>query len=113
MRTAGDLDSGVRSLRMIPFAEAGQCLERTVRDLALAAGSREIVALHPPDQREPYTSEVHHRIRREFRDADCLARCIPNRELANSQPAMRGLLDSRRKHFEFVAGFAQQLAAPR
>jgi two-component system chemotaxis sensor kinase CheA len=38
VRTAGDLDSGVRSLRMVPFAEAGPGLERTVRDLALAAG---------------------------------------------------------------------------
>ena len=38
VRTAGDLDSGVRSLRMVPFAEAGQGLERAVRDLALAAG---------------------------------------------------------------------------
>jgi len=38
VRTAGDLDSGVRSLRMVPFAEAGEGLERMVRDLALAAG---------------------------------------------------------------------------
>jgi two-component system chemotaxis sensor kinase CheA len=38
VRTAGDLDAGVRSLRMVPFAEAAQSLERTVRDLALAAG---------------------------------------------------------------------------
>src|SRR4051812_2150214 len=37
-RTAKDLDSGVRRLRMVPFAEATQGLERTVRDLALAAG---------------------------------------------------------------------------
>jgi len=42
MRTAGDLDSGVRSLRMVPFAEAAQGLERMARDLALAAG-KEIV----------------------------------------------------------------------
>jgi two-component system chemotaxis sensor kinase CheA len=42
VRTAGDLDSGVRSLRMVPFAEAGPGLERTVRDLALEAG-KEIV----------------------------------------------------------------------
>jgi len=45
MRTAGDLDSGVRSLRMVPFAEAGQGLERTVRDLALAAGKEVVVKL--------------------------------------------------------------------
>jgi two-component system chemotaxis sensor kinase CheA len=38
VRTAGELDSGVRSLRMVPFAEAGEGLERTVRDMALAAG---------------------------------------------------------------------------
>jgi two-component system chemotaxis sensor kinase CheA len=38
VRTAGELDSGVRSLRMVPFSEAGEGLERTVRDLALAAG---------------------------------------------------------------------------
>ena len=37
VRTAGELDSGVRGLRMIPFAEAGQGLDRIVRDLALAA----------------------------------------------------------------------------
>ena len=45
MRTAGDLDSGVRSLRMVPFAEAGQGLERTVRDLALAAGKEVVFKL--------------------------------------------------------------------
>ncbi len=38
VRTAGELDACVRSLRMIPFGEAAQGLERTVRDLALAAG---------------------------------------------------------------------------
>jgi len=38
VRTATDLDAGVRSLRMVPFAEAGHGLERAVRDLALAAG---------------------------------------------------------------------------
>ena len=38
VRTAGELDSGVRSLRMVPFAEAGEGLERMVRDMALAAG---------------------------------------------------------------------------
>lgn len=38
MRTAGDLDAGVRSLRMVPFGEAAQGLERVVRDLSLAAG---------------------------------------------------------------------------
>ena len=38
VRTAGELDSGVRSLRMVPFAEAGEGLERIVRDMALAAG---------------------------------------------------------------------------
>jgi two-component system chemotaxis sensor kinase CheA len=45
VRTAGDLDSGVRSLRMVPFAEAGQGLERTVRDLALAAGKEVVFKL--------------------------------------------------------------------
>ena len=38
VRTAGELDAGVRSLRMVPFAEAGDGLERIVRDMALAAG---------------------------------------------------------------------------
>ena len=38
VRTAGELDACVRSLRMVPFGEAAQGLERTVRDLALAAG---------------------------------------------------------------------------
>jgi hypothetical protein len=46
-------------------------------DLAMAAGSREIVALHPPDQHEPYTAEVHHRIRRdEFADYIRVARSV-------------------------------------
>jgi two-component system chemotaxis sensor kinase CheA len=45
VRTAGDLDSGVRSLRMVPFAEAGQGLERTVRDLAKAAGKEVVFKL--------------------------------------------------------------------
>ena len=45
VRTAGDLDSGVRSLRMVPFAEAGQGLERTVRDLALEAGKEVVFKL--------------------------------------------------------------------
>jgi glycosyltransferase involved in cell wall biosynthesis len=46
-------------------------------DLALATGSREIVALHPPDQREPYPAEVHHRIRRdEFGDYIRVARSV-------------------------------------
>ena len=45
VRTAGDLDSGVRSLRMVPFAEAGQGLERAVRDLALAAGKEVVFKL--------------------------------------------------------------------
>jgi glycosyltransferase involved in cell wall biosynthesis len=34
-------------------------------DLATATGSREIVALHPPDQPPAYPIEVHHRIRRD------------------------------------------------
>jgi two-component system chemotaxis sensor kinase CheA len=38
VHTARDLDTCVRSLRMVPFAEAGPGLERAVRDLALAAG---------------------------------------------------------------------------
>jgi two-component system chemotaxis sensor kinase CheA len=45
MRTAGDLDSGVRSLRMVPFAEAAQGLERMARDLALAAGKEVVFKL--------------------------------------------------------------------
>ena len=45
VRTAGDLDSGVRSLRMVPFAEAGLGLERTVRDLAKAAGKEVVFKL--------------------------------------------------------------------
>jgi two-component system chemotaxis sensor kinase CheA len=38
VRTAVDLDAGVRSLRMVPFGESGDGLERAVRDLALTAG---------------------------------------------------------------------------
>ncbi len=45
VRTAGDLDSGVRNLRMVPFAEAGEGLERTVRDLAKAAGKEVVFKL--------------------------------------------------------------------
>jgi two-component system chemotaxis sensor kinase CheA len=45
VRTAGELDSGVRGLRMVPFAEAGQGLERTVRDLALEAGKEVVFKL--------------------------------------------------------------------
>jgi glycosyltransferase involved in cell wall biosynthesis len=41
-------------------------------DLAMAVGSREIVALHPVDAPLPYPGEVHHRIRRDVR-ADYLA----------------------------------------
>ena len=37
-------------------------------DLAVATGLREIVALHPPEQGEPYPREVHHRIRRDVPD---------------------------------------------
>jgi glycosyltransferase involved in cell wall biosynthesis len=50
-------------------------------DLALGMGHREIVALHPPDQREPYPAEVHHRIRRDefgeyIRAARTLTQCV-------------------------------------
>jgi two-component system chemotaxis sensor kinase CheA len=45
VRTAGDLDAGVRGLRMVPFAEAAQSLERTVRDLALGAGKEVVFKL--------------------------------------------------------------------
>lgn len=47
-------------------------------DLALAAGSREIVALHPQEQQQlPYPAEVHHRIRRdEFSDYLRIARSL-------------------------------------
>jgi len=45
VRTAGDLDACVRGLRMVPFAEAGAGLERTVRDLALAAGKEVVFKL--------------------------------------------------------------------
>jgi two-component system, chemotaxis family, sensor kinase CheA len=45
VRTAVDLDACVRSLRMVPFAEAGQGLERVVRDLALAAGKEVVFRL--------------------------------------------------------------------
>ena len=34
-------------------------------DLAAVTSSREIVALHPPEQQPPYPIEVHHRIRRD------------------------------------------------
>ena len=49
VRTAGDLDSGVRSLRMVPFAEAGLGLERAVRDLAHAAGKDVVFKLVGPE----------------------------------------------------------------
>ena len=45
VRTAGDLDACVRSLRMVPFTEAGQGLELAVRDLALAAGKEVVFKL--------------------------------------------------------------------
>jgi two-component system, chemotaxis family, sensor kinase CheA len=45
MRTAGDMDACVRSLRMVPFAEAAQGLERTVRDLARAAGKEVVLTV--------------------------------------------------------------------
>ena len=45
VRTAGDLDTDVRSLRMVPFAEATQGLDRVVRDLALAAGKAVVFKL--------------------------------------------------------------------
>jgi len=37
-------------------------------DLAAATGPREIVALRPPEQREPYPREVHDQIRRDVPD---------------------------------------------
>jgi two-component system chemotaxis sensor kinase CheA len=37
-RAARQLDEGVRRVRMLPFAEACQGLERSVRDLATAGG---------------------------------------------------------------------------
>jgi two-component system, chemotaxis family, sensor kinase CheA len=49
VRTAVDLDAGVRSLRMVPFAEAGAGLERTVRDMALAAGKEVTFKLIGPE----------------------------------------------------------------
>lgn len=50
-------------------------------DLATATGSREIVALHPPEQAAPYPIEVHHRIRRDepgdyAHAARALERCV-------------------------------------
>ena len=47
-------------------------------DLALATGSREVVALHPAEQQQlPYPAEVHHRIRRdEFADYVRIARTL-------------------------------------
>jgi glycosyltransferase involved in cell wall biosynthesis len=50
-------------------------------DLAAATGSREIVALHPPEQQAPYPIEVHHRIRRDEpadyrRTARSLSECV-------------------------------------
>jgi glycosyltransferase involved in cell wall biosynthesis len=50
-------------------------------DLATATGSREIVALHPPEQAAPYPIEVHHRIRRDeptdyTHAARALERCV-------------------------------------
>ena len=46
--------------------------------LALATGSREVVALHPAEQQQlPYPAEVHHRIRRdEFSDYIRIARTL-------------------------------------
>lgn len=50
-------------------------------DLAASIGHREIVVLHPADQREPYPVEVHHRIRRDVpgdyvQTARALSRCV-------------------------------------
>lgn len=50
-------------------------------DLASATGLREIVALDPPDQCDPYPGEVHHRIRRDvlgdyLATARALGRCV-------------------------------------
>jgi glycosyltransferase involved in cell wall biosynthesis len=46
-------------------------------DLAAATGSREVVALHPPEQQGAYPLEVHHRIRRdEFTDYLQTARAL-------------------------------------
>ena len=50
-------------------------------DLATSTGSREIVALHPPEQAAPYPIEVHHRIRRDepadyTHAARALERCV-------------------------------------
>jgi glycosyltransferase involved in cell wall biosynthesis len=50
-------------------------------DLAGATGSREIIALHPPEQAAPYPIEVHHRIRRDepgdyTHAARALERCV-------------------------------------
>ncbi len=51
------------------------------RDLAASVGSREIVALHPPDQALAYPIEVHHRVRRDeradfVRTARALGSCV-------------------------------------
>ena len=51
------------------------------RDLAAATGHREIVAVHPPEQLDPYPIEVHHRIRRDeptdyVRAARALDSCV-------------------------------------
>jgi hypothetical protein len=45
VRTAGDLDAGVRSLADGPVRRSGEGLERTVRDLALAAGKEVVFKL--------------------------------------------------------------------
>jgi len=50
-------------------------------DLATSTGSREIVALHPPEQAAPYPIEVHHRIRRDVpadyvQAAHAIERCV-------------------------------------
>jgi len=50
-------------------------------DLARAIGTREIVALHPPEQVTPYALEVHHRVRRDelgdyARTAVALSHCV-------------------------------------
>ena len=81
-------------------------------DLALAAGSREIVALHPQEQQQlPYPAEVHHRIRRdEFGDyvriARTLEECVDVVSI-QFEPAIWGGEDGA-----YVLDFAKALTVP-
>jgi glycosyltransferase involved in cell wall biosynthesis len=55
----------VRTAFVSTYPPRNGAIATFTHDLAKATDSREIVALHPPDQATPYPAEVHHRIRRD------------------------------------------------